>query len=164
MLRSTLSAAALAAGFLIVPPSGGAHGHDAGPLHIGHPWIRATAAGAPTAAGYLTVTNHGAVADRLIGGTSPLARSIEPHTMTMAGGVMRMRLAKDGFVIAPGATLNLAPGGGHLMLIAPTRAFKAGERAPVTLRFANAGDVKVDFVVETDAPAANAAMPGMAMH
>jgi copper(I)-binding protein len=34
------------------------------------------------------------------------------------------------------------------MLIRPTHALKAGDRAPATLTFAKAGPVKITFVVE----------------
>jgi copper(I)-binding protein len=146
------AAAALAGAFLVAPHVASARDYDVGSLHIGDPWIRATPNAAPTAAGYLVVTNRGRTADRLLGGTSPLAQAVEPHTMSMTGGVMRMRLAEGGFEIAPGATLILAPGGDHLMLIGPKRPFKAGEQASATLRFARAGAVKVEFVVRAGAP------------
>jgi copper(I)-binding protein len=145
------------ASILAAPLAADAHAYDQGPLHIGHPWTRPTPGGAPTAAGYLTVTNHGAAPDRLLGGVSPLAKSIEPHTMSMSGGVMRMRML-PGYDIAPGATLTLAPMGDHLMFVGLKRPFKAGERVPATLRFARAGAVKVEFVVQADAP--SSAMPG----
>jgi len=153
-------ALAAAAGLLFIAPAFAAT-HDTGALHIGHAWISTPPNGAPTAAGYLTVANHGRTADRLLGGTSPLAGSIEPHSMSMAGGVMRMRLLPNGFGIAPGATLTLAPGGDHLMLIGPKRAFKAGDHVPATLRFAHAGAVEVDFTVQTGAE--KMSMPGMNM-
>ena len=146
-------AATAFAGVLLVLPHGAwARDYDVGALHIGHPWIRATPNAAPTAAGYLTVTNHGGAADRLLGGSSPLAQTIEPHTMSMTGGVMRMRLAEGGLEVAPGATLTLGPGGDHLMLVGPKRPLRVGEHVPATLRFALAGAVKVDFVVEALAP------------
>ena len=122
--------------------------HQAGQVHVGHPWVRATPNAAPTAAGYLTVTNTGHTADRLLGGTTPDAKAIEPHAMSMTGGIMRMRLLLAGFEIPPGATLTLSPMGDHLMLIGPIRRFKPGDRIPATLRFAHAGAVKVEFVVQ----------------
>jgi copper(I)-binding protein len=137
---------------------------EQGALRIDHPWVRPTPNGAPTAAGYLTVTNRGRSPERLLGGTSPLAGAIEPHTMSMNGAVMRMRLAPNGFEIAPGATLTLAPSGDHLMLVGPKRPFKPGDRIPATLRFAHAGAVKVEFVVRSDPPGATMSMPAMKAH
>ena len=154
-----LGLAALAATLLTAPAAALAHSYDAGALHIGHPWVKAPPNAAPAAAGYLTVTNHGKTADRLLGAASPEAKAVEPHSMSMAGGVMRMRALPDGWEIAPGATLTLGPGGDHLMLIGPKKPFKTGDHIPATLRFAHAGTVKVDFVVQAEAPAGD--MPGM---
>ncbi len=159
-----LASALLALTLLVAPVQAPAHAYDVGDLHVGHPWMRPTPNGAPTAAGYLTVTNHGKTADRLLGGDSPMARSIEPHSMSMAGGVMRMRLAPNGFEIPPGGTLTLSPQQGHLMLIGPAHPFKLGDKVPASLRFAHAGAVKVYFAVQADAPAEGGAMPGMDMH
>jgi hypothetical protein len=150
MTPTTLLAAALAGALLAAPHVAASAGYDVGALHISDPWIRATPNAAPTAAGYLIVTNRGRTEDRLLGGATPLAQALEPHTMSMAGGVMRMRLAESGFLVPPGATLTLAPGGNHLMLIGPRRPFKAGDRVPATLRFARAGQVKVTFEVRSD--------------
>jgi copper(I)-binding protein len=158
-LRALASCVAL----LVAPLAASAQAYDVGALHVGHPWTRPTPNGAPTAAGYLTVTNRGSVADRLVGASSPAARSVEPHTMSMNGGVMRMRPAAGGYVIAPGATLTLAPMGDHLMFVGLTRAFRIGEHIPAVLRFEHAGSVKVEFAVQADAPAPGGAMTPMHM-
>ena len=163
-MTSSIPLTAVLAVTLLSPHPASARDYEVGTLHIGDPWIRATPNAAPTAAGYLTVTNRGRTADRLLGGTSPLAEAIEPHTMSMNGGVMRMRLASGGFEIAPGATLTLAPGGNHLMLIGPRRLLKPGERVPATLRFARAGAVTLEFAVRTGAAAASPGMAGMSAH
>jgi copper(I)-binding protein len=153
-----------AVGLLLAFQRTNAHAYDVGALHIGHPWIRPMPNGALTAAGYLTVSNHGKVADRLLGGTSPLAASITPHTMSMTDGIMRMRELPGGYEIPPGGTLTLSPMGNHLMLIGPKRTFKAGDHIPATLRFAHAGPVKVEFVVQADPPDAGPSKPPMDMH
>jgi len=155
----------IAAAALLVATQAGAHSYQLGALKIGHPWTRPTPPSAPTAAGFLTVTNTGQTPDRFLGGTSPLADHLEIHSMSMGGGVMRMRPVPDGLPIAPGATITLSPAGYHLMIVGPKQPFKLGERVPATLKFEHAGEVKVDFVVQSDPPAASApmaSMPGMA--
>ena len=148
--------AAIASTLLVsLAAAAAAHGQTLGGLRIDHPWIRATAAGAPTAAGYLTVTNTGGTPDRLLGGSTPAARGIEIHVTSMAGGIMRMRPVVGGLPAPAGRTVTLAPGGYHLMIVGPKQAFRVGERIPVTLRFEHAGAVKVDFHVEA-APTAPA--------
>jgi copper(I)-binding protein len=119
-------------------------------------WVRATPNGAPTAAAYLSITNKGSAPDRLLGGETPAARTVQVHEMSMANGVMHMGEVKGGAVIAPGATLKLQPGGWHLMLIGLKAPLAAGAKVPVTLRFEKAGLVKLTLPVK-DAPA-------MAMH
>ncbi len=123
-----------------------------GALRIDNPWARPTPPGAPTGAGYLTVTNTGKTADRLMGGASPLAERVEVHTVSMTGNVMRMRAMPEGAEIGPGKTLSLAPGGSHLMLVGVKQRIRPGDRIPVTLKFAKAGEVKVEFVAQMAPP------------
>lgn len=124
----------------------------AGALSIAGAWVRPTPPGAPTAAGYLSITNTGHDTDRLVGASSPEAARVELHATSMDGGVMRMRPVEGGLAIPPGATVSLAPGGMHLMIIAPLRRFAAGEAVEMTLMFARAGAVHVMFAVHPAAP------------
>jgi copper(I)-binding protein len=161
MPKSALTLFASAAvALMFTVTQAGAHSYQAGALKVDHPWVRPTSPGAPTAAGYLTITNTGKVPDKLLGGASPLANQVEVHQMTMTGTVMRMRPVIGGLDLPAGRTVTLAPGGYHLMLIGPKHAFKLGEHIPATLKFEHAGDVKVDFVVQ-DAPGAGQSMQGM---
>jgi copper(I)-binding protein len=95
----------------------------------------------------MTITNHGASEDRLIGGSTPAAARVEIHEMSMDGGVMRMRKVPGGLAIPEGQTVTLAPGGYHVMFIGLKAPFATGERIPTTLRFQKAGAVTVDFEV-----------------
>jgi copper(I)-binding protein len=124
-------------------------------------WIRTPPSGAATAAGYVTLINHGASADRLTGGRTSVAASLEAHQMSMAGGVMRMRPIVGGLPIGAGAAVELSPSGTHLMLIGLKRPLKSGEHVKATLDFARAGAVVVDFVVSASGPVA--AIPKMRM-
>jgi copper(I)-binding protein len=161
LARATVGGAALA----MIAAAAFAHDYDAGPLHIGHPWVRATPPGAPTAAGYLTITNHGASAEHLLGGTAADIGAIEIHEMSMSGQIMRMRPMLGGLAIGPGQTVVLTPGGDrHLMLIGPKHALKAGEQIPATLRFEKDGPVKVVFLVRDVTGPATPPIHPMAMH
>ena len=60
------------------------------------PWTRATPPGATVAVGYVTIRNTGEYAARFVGGSAPLAGSVEIHEMTMTDGVVRMRPFVDG--------------------------------------------------------------------
>jgi copper(I)-binding protein len=131
-----------------------AHEYELGELAIGHPWTRAVPQGQPAAGGYFTIANHGSDADRLVSATSPAARAVELHDMTIENGVMKMRPVEGGIEIPAGGTVALAPGGMHAMLIGPTQAFKPGERIPLSLTFEKAGTVQVELAVEKPGAAA----------
>lgn len=128
-----------------------AHEFSSGAVVIDHPWARVTAASAPVAGAYLTVTNTGSEPDRLLGGSTPIASRIEIHQMTMDDGVARMRALPDGAEIAPGATIELAPGGMHLMLIGPDRQLVEGDSFKATLEFTRSGTIDVEFVIQRTA-------------
>lgn len=122
--------------------------YTAGSLKISAPWARATPKGAQVGGGYMSITNTGTAADRLIGGASGVASSFEVHEMSMDGGVMKMRMLKDGLEIKPGETVTLKPGGYHVMFIGLKDQLKQGGAFKSTLEFAKAGKVEVEFKVE----------------
>lgn len=124
-----------------------AHGYQAGSLDIQHPWSRETAAGQAVGGGFLTIANKGAE-DRLLSGSSPVAAEVQLHTMTMEGGVMRMRQVQAGIAVPSRGRLELKPGSYHIMFIGLKRPLRQGERFPVTLRFQKAGTVTVKFAVQ----------------
>ena len=109
--------------------------------------IRVPPPGAPTAAGYATITNTSDRPDRLLGGSTPAAARLEIHEMSMAGGVMRMRPVVAGLPIGPRQSIALTEGGYHFMLVSPRRPLKSGDRVPATLRFRTVGAVPVTFKV-----------------
>ncbi len=119
-----------------------------GKLKIGAPWARATPKGAQVGGAYLTITNTGSTADRLLGGSSAVAKEVQVHEMTMSNGVMKMRPVAGGLEIKPGATVTLKPGGFHIMFVGLNKPLKQGEHFKVTLDFAKAGKVDVDFTTE----------------
>lgn len=120
----------------------------AGALQIEAPWLRATPGGAKVGAGYLRITNTGKEPDRLVSASMPLAGRGEVHEMTMQNGVMQMRWLSEGLPIEPGKTVELKPGGYHLMFLDMKGALKQGETEQVTLTFAKAGSVTVPFPVQ----------------
>jgi copper(I)-binding protein len=118
-----------------------------GALVIESPWARATPGGAQVAGGYLKITNTGPEADRLIGGSLPVAAHVEVHEMAMADGVMKMRRLQHGLEIKPGETVELKPGGYHVMFMGLQAALKEGQRIKGTLVFQRAGTVEIDYRV-----------------
>ncbi|WP_095084761.1 copper chaperone PCu(A)C [Mesorhizobium sophorae] len=128
--------------------TGFAHGFKIGDLEIGHPWSRATPAGAKVAGGYFTITNKGSTPDRLLSISTDISDKAELHEMSVKDGVMTMRPVAGGLEIPAGGKVALAPGGYHLMFIGLKRQPKQGETFSATLTFEKAGTVSVDFAVE----------------
>jgi copper(I)-binding protein len=121
--------------------------YKVGNLVIATPWARATPKGAPVAGGYLSITNNGSEPDRLIGGSFAAAGHLEVHEMSMDNGVMRMRPVRGGLEIKPGQTVELRPGGYHLMFMGLKQQLKPGDTVKGTLDFAKAGKVEVAYPV-----------------
>ena len=107
-------------------------------------WIRATPPGAKTAAGYLVIRAD--AADRLVSVSSPSAERVTTHVTVHEGDVARMREVK-GYDVPAGGTLELKPGGAHLMFVNIKAPLKEGMSVPATLKFQRLGEVKVEFQV-----------------
>jgi copper(I)-binding protein len=140
--RRTLLGATLA----IIALPAVAHDYTAGDVAIGHPWTRAAGANGNGAA-FMQLRNTGAQPDRLISASTPAARTVELHTMTRDGDVMRMRPVQD-IPVPAGGAVALQPGGFHIMMIGLTAPMNQGSRVPLTLRFERAGEVQVELAVE----------------
>lgn len=135
----------------------GPHGQDrhqephrlwqAGGLEVSAPWSRAIPPSAPVAGGYLVIGNRGAADDRLVEVRSGAAQRVEIHEVRHEDGMARMRQLADGLALPAGATVELRPGGYHLMFIGPGDGFVAGRQVPATLVFEHAGELAVEFEV-----------------
>jgi periplasmic copper chaperone A len=73
--------------------------YDVGSIHITQPWSRATPKGATSGAGYMTITNKGTTPDKVSCVSDDASALCEIHSMTMEGGVMKMRPVEDGLEI-----------------------------------------------------------------
>jgi copper(I)-binding protein len=115
-------------------------------VEISDPWMRATAPGQKTAAGYMTIRNKSKQPERLVGGASEAAAKVQTHVSMKDGDIIRMREV-EGYDIPANGSYELKPNGSHLMLVDIKRPLKEGERIPVVLKFEKSGEVKVDFEV-----------------
>ncbi|MBI3713208.1 MAG: copper chaperone PCu(A)C [Burkholderiales bacterium] len=61
-----------------------------------------------------------------------LTRSVEIHSMEMEGDMMKMREIKD-LPLPAGKTIELKPGGMHIMLFGLKKAVKEGEKIKLNL-------------------------------
>jgi len=94
-------------------------------------WVRGTVLGQTTAGAYMQLTSDRRAS--LLGAESPAADSAEIHEMTMEGSVMRMR-AVPRLELPPGKTVELRPGGRHMMLVGLKRSLKKGDLVPIRLK------------------------------
>ena len=115
-------------------------------VQVEKPWARATAPGASVAGGYMLIRNQGAAGDRLVGASSPASAKVELHVHINDNGVMRMREV-PGYDVPAKGSVELKPGGAHLMFMNIKRPFKEGEKLPVKLKFEKAGEVNAEFQV-----------------
>lgn len=119
-----------------------------GSLKLDTPWTRATPGASKMGGGFMTITNTGTEADRLVTGSSPRAKKVEFHEMAVKDGIMVMREVDGGIEIPAGATMELKPGSFHVMYMGIESPFKMGETVPTTLTFEKAGTIEVEFSVE----------------
>ena len=98
---------------------------------------------------------NGGAPDRLLSASADVSKSVELHMMKMDGDVMQMRQV-DAIELATGKTVELKPGGYHVMFVGLKAPLKAGDSFPVKLKFEKAGEVTVEVKVE-----ASGAMDGM---
>jgi copper(I)-binding protein len=144
-----LSSAAVGA-CLLAAAVAQAHDFKAGDISIDHPYATPTVAEQKTGVVYFRhLSNGGDRLDRLLGASTPVARVVEIHSMTMAGDVMHMR-AMTALDIPAGTSLELKQGGPvHLMLLDLKRPLKDGARFPMVLRFERGGEKEVMVWVQT---------------
>lgn len=113
-------------------------------------WTRATAPGQKVAGGFMRLT---ADADMmLVGGGSPVSSHLELHTMQMDGGVMVMRQVEN-IPLPKDKTVELKPGGLHIMFIGLKQPIKAGDKVPVTLQVRGANGKEQTLAVTLEARA-----------
>jgi periplasmic copper chaperone A len=146
--RAAIIAASSTIILAAIAPAVRAHGYKLGDLEIGHPWTRATPPSARVAGGYLKITNKGQAADRLLSATFTGSATTEVHEMAHQGGVMTMRELPKGLEIRPGETVELKPGGFHLMFIGLKAGLKEKDALRGELVFEKAGRIEVEFAVE----------------
>lgn len=115
-------------------------------------WARPTVPGQQAGGGYLSVIS--ATADRIVGGSTPVAQRFELHTMSMKGDVMEMRQL-DAIDLPAGTKVELKPGGLHVMFMGLKEPLKVGSKVPVTLKLEKSGEMKVEFDVMARPPAAH---------
>ena len=97
-------------------------------------WARATAPGQTTGAAYLTIKSDGAA--KLVGASTPAAKSAQLHEMKTQDNMMKMRPV-DSIDLPAGKAVKLS-GDYHIMLMDIIQPLKSGATFPLTLNILGA--------------------------
>lgn len=134
-------------------------------VKVENAWVRATVPSQKATGAFMQLT---APADmRLIGASSSKVPIVEVHEMAMENDVMKMRQI-SAVALPAGRTVELRPGGYHLMLLNLKNQVKAGETVPLTLTFEVAGGkretIDIDAMVRPLNTSAAPLSPGNLKH
>lgn len=117
-----------------------------GDLELTDAYAKAMTPGQPVGAVYLTIANNGKDDDHLVSVESS-AGVVELHEMSLNGDVMTMRKLAKGIPLPAAKTVELKPGGLHLMFMGVKKPFTVGQKVKATFTFEKAGSVEVEIPV-----------------
>jgi copper(I)-binding protein len=108
-------------------------------------------------AAYMTVLNGLDTPVRLASVAGDASAAIELHESVNDNGVMKMEPHPKGFEIPPSGTLELKPGGKHVMMVGLVKPLAVGDSFELMLNFEGSAPMKLTVpVLEMEAT-----MPGM---
>lgn len=105
-------------------------------LSIGNAYVRAPIPGVPNTAAFFTISNSCGEPVSLVSGATEIAKRVELHTHVHEDGMMKMREV-DAIVIAANSSVELKPGGYHLMLFDIGSKLKDAESTSISLTFSD---------------------------
>lgn len=124
-------------------PAGAGFAHNG--IQIHDPYARIVAGSGVV---YFQIENMKAVPDRLTGARTDLGMAMLMNSTADAKGVMRRRMATEGYVVEAGQVRSLGAAADHIMLSGVTARLKTGGSFTLTLTFSGAGDVIVTVPVD----------------
>ena len=148
-IKTLIIAAALLAGM--------AHAQS---VDVKDAWVRTSVPGQKATGAYMKLTAKDGA--NLVAASSPVAGVTEVHEMKMEGDIMKMKAVAGGMVLPAGKTVELKPGGYHLMLMDLKAALPKDTTIPLTLVFKDAKGV--ESRLELKVPVAAAPMAAAHKH
>lgn len=115
-------------------------------IRVEGPWVRPHPMEEGAGAAYMVLRNDGDASDALLGGASEVAGMVELHETVKSGDMMHMRPVARVEVAARG-TVELKPGGFHLMLMHMREKLPIGGKIRLILKFEKLGGVPVEAEV-----------------
>jgi len=120
---------------------------EASGLSITDPWVKAADSGMSAAFG--TLENAGASDVTIVSAQSAASSMLQLHeTVSNAAGEMMMQQKQGGFVVPAGGSLELAPGGNHIMMMDLSNPIKAGDEAKFTLTLSDGSTIDFTAVAK----------------
>jgi copper(I)-binding protein len=116
-------------------------------------WVRTTVPGQSSSGAFMHITASSDSA--LLSVSSPLAKDVQVHEMSMKDDIMRMGPVNS-VPLPAGKTVSLDPEGYHVMLMGLTGQIKEGDQVPLTLTVESADGTRE--TLDITAPARSAAM------
>lgn len=105
-------------------------------IEVRDPWVRAAVPGQMATGAFMKITAR--EGSRLVSASSPVAGVTEVHEMKMEGNIMKMRALQAGLELPAGKTVELKPGGYHVMLMDLKGPLAKDSTVPLTLVFKDA--------------------------
>lgn len=109
-------------------------------LQIADPWARETVAGQTSTAAYMKISNRGSGDDRLVGVAAAAPAKAMLHATESSDGVSRMREMGSGLAIPAGTSVELKPGGSHIMITGLAAPLAEGSTLDLRLKFEKSGE------------------------
>ena len=109
-------------------------------IQIADAWARETVAGQTSTAAYMSIRNAGSGDDRLVGVTAPAPAKAMLHASESSGGISRMREMSSGLAIPAKTSVELKPGGSHVMIMGLSAPLPEGAKLDLRLRFEKSGE------------------------
>ncbi|MBR0564941.1 copper chaperone PCu(A)C [Azoarcus sp. L1K30] len=128
---------------------------------VSEPWVRATVPQQKSTGAFMQITSP--VDGKLVEAKSPAAKVVEIHEMVMEGDIMKMRAVK-GVDLPAGKTVELKPGGYHVMLIDLNAQVKVGDTVPLTMVVEGKDGKRENVELNAPVRPLNNAAGGMQMH
>jgi copper(I)-binding protein len=123
-------------------------------------WVRTSVQGQKATGAFMKLTAKDGV--KLVAASSPVAGVTEVHEMKMEGDIMKMKAVAGGLDLPAGKTVELKPGGYHVMLMDLKAALPKDSTIPLTLVFKDAKGV--ESRLELKVPVATAPMAAAHKH
>lgn len=150
-IKQLISFSLFACGLLATSTS--AWADAAADVSVEAPYVRAVPPGQPNSAAFMKLNNNGAAAHSVVNAKSTVSKVVELHTHTMEDGMMKMRQIPK-MDIPANSSLELKPGGLHVMFIGLEQQLKPGDTVNFTLVFEDGSEAEIQ------APVQKIAMPG----